>query len=185
MGAAPSPGTAPARPVEAPLAAEPDRTAANHASRGQALSDASRILVTGSRNWTDARLIHAALAQFAAPGAVVVHGGAPGADTLAARAAADLGLTVEAHPADWVRCVPDCPPRHRKTAPYPWHGTYCPAAGSRRNQAMVDLGADVVLGFPLGRSTGTRDCMRRAARAGIPVVDMATARKTARAGGGR
>ena len=36
---------------------------------------------------------------------------------------------------------------------------------------MVDLGADVCLAFPLGESRGTRDCMRRASEAGIPVID--------------
>lgn len=84
-------------------------------------------------------------------GVTVVHGSAAGADTLAGRVAAAWGMRVEEHPADWGR-----------------HGK---AAGPRRNAGMVALGADVVLAFPLGASRGTRDCMAKAAAAGIRVVD--------------
>jgi hypothetical protein len=38
---------------------------------------------------------------------------------------------------------------------------------------MVDLGADLVLAFPLGKSEGTRDCIRRATAAGIHVREVA------------
>ena len=81
----------------------------------------------------------------------VVHGDAPGADTLAKQVAEEYGMQVEAHPADW-----------RK------HGK---AAGPLRNQRMVALGADICLAFPEPGSRGTLDCMRRAEAAGIGVVD--------------
>lgn len=106
-----------------------------------------RILITGSRDWTDVDPIRAALLEHG-PG-VVVHGAARGADTIAGEIAASLGWLVEAHPADW------------------GHGR---SAGVRRNQAMVDLGADVCLAFPLPGSVGTWDCIRRATAAGIMVV---------------
>lgn len=89
-------------------------------------------------------------------GAVVVHGDCPtGADRYASewcREARFNGLHVieEAHPADW--------------------GKHGKAAGPIRNQQMVDLGADVVLAFPLGESRGTRHCMAAAEKAGIPVI---------------
>lgn len=47
------------------------------------------------------------------------------------------------------------------------------AAGMARNQLMVDLGADVCLGFPGPSSRGTVHCMERARAAGIPVVQVA------------
>lgn len=137
-----------------------------------------RILVTGSRGWLHFALVANALLdawhdalQDGADGIVVVHGGAPGADTIAAHWAADHarhGVTQERHRADWTGPCPDtCPPGHRKQRR---DGTdYCPFAGHRRNQHMVDLGADLALAFHLNNSTGTADCIRRASAAGIPL----------------
>lgn len=59
-------------------------------------------------------------------------------------------ITEESHPADWEN-----------------DGR---GAGFIRNQRMVDLGADVCLAFVEGASRGTRDCMKRAGQAGIPLV---------------
>jgi hypothetical protein len=136
-----------------------------------------RVLVTGSRSWTDAELLHAALLecwfdamQLGADGITVVHGGAPGADTLAdlwAVGHQGLGVVSEPHPAVWAECAADCQPGHRRRRR---DGTeYCPTAGHRRNQLMVDLGAAVCVAFPTTGSTGTWDCVRRAERAGIDV----------------
>ncbi|MDB5253903.1 MAG: hypothetical protein JWP27_3072 [Flaviaesturariibacter sp.] len=119
------------------------------------------VLVTGSRDWPDNGTVEAALTRVlrdviqAEPRRdfVVVHGDCPtGADRFAVRWAegnAALGVHAEAHPADW-----------RKNGK---------AAGPLRNSLMVNLGADLCLAFPLGASRGTRDCMRKAAAAGIPV----------------
>lgn len=115
-----------------------------------------RILVTGSRNWTDREVIRKALRDAGQAagrhpqGVVVVHGGARGADTIAGELAREFGCMVEVHPAEWTR--------------------YGKAAGHRRNAKMVVAGADVCLAFPLGESRGTRGCMRLAEAAGIPVV---------------
>jgi hypothetical protein len=112
-----------------------------------------RVLVCGSRHWTDKAAIKKALAEISAPDqeVIVMHGAATGADTLADEAARELGFGVERYPADWER--------------------YGRRAGPTRNQAMIDVGPHVVLAFPLeGKcNRGTRDCMRKAARAGIPV----------------
>ena len=112
-----------------------------------------RILVTGSREWSNQAAIDYALAlAFAGEDTVIVHGDCPtGADRLAKEWAERFGVQQEAHPADGE--------------------THGKAAGPKRNQEMVDLGADVCLAFPLGESRGTRDCMRRASEAGIPVID--------------
>jgi len=128
-----------------------------------------RVLVTGSRNWTDECAIYEALKALAASVSpqdiIVVHGGqksspdpqegiyAPyGADYLAARAAGMLGMRVEEHKAQW--------------------GKYGPAAGPIRNRKMVTLGASMCLAFPEADSRGTLDCMRKAKDADIPVYNL-------------
>lgn len=123
-------------------------------------TDPLRILVTGSRDWTDEQAIHDALAQVMRAHRdrnpiVLVHGGARGADRIADKIwrswqfRLDLAAP-EVHHADW--------------------DSYGKAAGWRRNAEMVAAGADVCLAFPLGESRGTRGCMALAEEAGIPVI---------------
>lgn len=114
-----------------------------------------RILITGSRYFTNRHMVRAAITQAiadlntTAEHITVVHGAAPGADSLADSVARELGCAVESHPADWKK--------------------YGRAAGPIRNNYMVSLGAQLVLAFPLGASPGTRGCIRTAEQAGIPV----------------
>lgn len=42
-------------------------------------------------------------------------------------------------------------------------------AGPIRNQIMIEKGADLVIAFPSETSKGTRDMIKRAEAAGIPV----------------
>lgn len=133
-----------------------------------------RVLVTGSRSWTDTDTIHNALLaawsdaiEADYDGITVIHGGAAGADTIADQWAhnhREHGVQVEQHNADWEGpCADTCPPGHRKARR---DGTdYCPLAGHRRNQVMVNK-APVVLAFQRAKSTGTADCIRRAEKAG-------------------
>jgi len=114
-----------------------------------------RILVTGSRNWDDTETIAEALHLFYRAlgkdrSIVLVHGGARGADAIAAEIWRNQGLPVEAHPADW------------KT-----HGR---RAGFLRNQEMVRAGADVCLAFIKDDSKGATMCANLAEQAGIPVL---------------
>jgi len=115
-----------------------------------------RVLVTGSREWTDERTINEALAEaWRALGSradtVLVQGECHlgGADGIAKRIWEGRGLPVEGHPAEFG------PDGH--------------VLGPKRNKHMVDLGADLCLAFPLASSRGTRNCMRLAREAGIPV----------------
>jgi YspA, cpYpsA-related SLOG family len=110
-----------------------------------------RILITGSRDWTDAETIRAAIRQAALrqPDAIVVHGAARGADLLASAAARALGLREERHPAQWQKLGK--------------------VAGPVRNQEMVRLGADVCLAFIKDGSRGASHCAALAEKAGIPV----------------
>ncbi len=108
-----------------------------------------RILVTGSRNWTDRDAIRQAL-SVAPAGSTVVHGAYMGADEIADEVAGALGLATDPYPADWT--------------------THKRAAGPIRNSAMVASGADVCLAFsPEPNKGGTGDCTKKARQAGIPV----------------
>lgn len=127
---------------------------AYYALHGRLPGQPARILVTGSRHLEDYSLVHRAIADAAAElggDAIVVHGAARGADSLADRAARELGVKTEPHSAKW--------------------RSEGKAAGPLRNQRMVDLGADVALVFLVAglANVGTKDCWRRAERAGIPV----------------
>lgn len=121
-----------------------------------------RILLTGSREWTDPAPIKAALAkairQFWQDQMVLVHGGARGADTVADRIWRG-----------WLNVGGLIEPEVHEVTDEDW-GRHGRAAGPRRNAAMVALGADLCLAFPLGPSPGTRGCIDLARAAGIPVI---------------
>lgn len=90
----------------------------------------TRILVTGSRNWTNYAVITNAIMEAIQPGddLLIVHGGCPdGADHIADQIARSAHIPTEVHPADWAR-----------------HGR---KAGPVRNGDMVRLGADICLAF--------------------------------------
>lgn len=131
-----------------------------------------RVIVTGGRDYEDKDKVYAVLtALYDEIGEfILIQGGASGADRLADRWARDT-LTLdpfhqEMYPADWEGpCDPFlCRMNHRRKR---GTGTYCPAAGPRRNQKMLDLGADLVVAFPGG--TGTADMVHRAQKAGVEV----------------
>lgn len=144
----------------------------------------TRLIVTGSRAHDDRLLIAAVLTPIyrAYPAAVLVNGfqrsvryesSDPyyfGADWLCRWVWRCLGGDVDDQPADWPNCAPGCKPGHRRRRR---DGTeYCPTAGYRRNQTMVNGGGDICLGFPwdTGKNRGTNDCLCRAKTAGIPTV---------------
>ena len=108
-----------------------------------------RVLVTGSRTWTDEAAIAAALRQHWDGAAVLVSGACPrGADAIAERLWTGWGGQVERHPADWASGRD---------------------AGMRRNAAMVAAGADICLAFIRDHSPGASHTARLAEHAGIPV----------------
>lgn len=139
-----------------------------------------RALVTGSQLFPWPEVVKFQLNELATTSVnqtgepfILVQGGARGVDRFArtwAREHALFGYMVfeEEYPAKWSECDPSCPPGHRRRRR---DGTdYCPIAGHRRNQRMVDLGADTCLAFRYQQSGGTTDCMNRAAKAGIHVA---------------
>lgn len=117
---------------------------------------ALRVLVTGSREWTDQKVIYDALDTIArcASDLTVVHGACPkGADYWAQRWCWENlsnRVTDEPHPADWKK-----------------HGK---KAGHVRNGEMAKLGADLCLAFIHNRSNGSTGCAREAIGNDIPTV---------------
>lgn len=120
-------------------------------------------------------------------GNITMHdGGAAGGDLVCRSQAIELGWDWEAFDPDWEHCDPDwrdpigkvrpCTPAHRETRASRPAG-YCPTAGFRRNQAMIDAtllhaGRKVCVTFPIPArgSYGTADCLERAWRACIPTI---------------
>ena len=110
-----------------------------------------KILVCGDRNWSDYEKIKHRLSLFLTHEVTVIHGAARGADTLAGKAARELGFEVVVVPAQWKK----------------WGR----AAGPIRNREMLGMEPDLVLAFhnDLDRSRGTRDCVLEAQRRKIAI----------------
>jgi hypothetical protein len=111
-----------------------------------------RVLVCGSRGWTDVATIARRLGELP-DGSIVIHGGAKGADQLAGQAATLRGL--------------------HSAVVYPMWERYGRSAGHIRNAAMLDLEPDVVIAFSLG-TNGTQGTIDEARRRGIPVEVIGT-----------
>lgn len=114
-----------------------------------------RYIVTGGRNWDDEGIIEDALehemVRYPSESIwLLMHGGGNGAAQLAASVARKLGWKVETYPAHWK--------------------LFGKSAGPKRNQLMVDQGADECFAFPMPGSVGTWDCIRRCNRVGIQVT---------------
>lgn len=109
-----------------------------------------RILVTGSRDWTDTQTVLDALDYHTLASDTLVVGDCPtGADRIATDRWREFGGHLEVHRADWSR----------------WGR----AAGPRRNLDMVRSGADVCLVFIRGGSRGASHCANEAEKAKILV----------------
>ena len=102
-----------------------------------------KILVCGSRYHCDYQRIYNFLSAF--DDAVIISGACRGADTLAIRAAKELGFTYREYPANWAK--------------------YGKRAGVFRNQEMIDMEhPDLVIAFhnDIEKSKGTKDMINRA-----------------------
>lgn len=119
------------------------------------------VLVTGSREFPDEHLVWKALEGLRKDHGqiLVIHGDCPtGADSFAkawAHSCQGAMLPKALHapvPAQW-----------------DWYGK---AAGPLRNQYMANIGADVCLAFfkTGAENKGTKNCVKAAENAGIPVV---------------
>lgn len=112
--------------------------------------DSFRLLVSGSREWVDVDALHHELLEFKEeyPALIILHGDAPkGADRFAREFAEKYNNPQHRYPADWER--------------------FGKIAGPKRNQLMVDTKPDYAIFFLKGKSSGTKDCLARAVKAGI------------------
>ena len=118
-----------------------------------------RILITGSRDWTDYNRIYEALAlqdrchehSDCNHRYVLVSGACPtGADVIAEDVAKHFGWDIERHPAYW--------------------DLYDKRAGHIRNSEMVNLGADICLAFIKNNSKGATMTAEMAQKANIETI---------------
>lgn len=114
-----------------------------------------RVLVCGGREFDDYETLRLELFKVfdGVPfkEALLIEGGAKGADFLARVWAKGNGVPYKEYPANW------------KTHGY--------RAGPIRNQQMLDEGKpDLVVAFPGGE--GTADMVRRAKKAGVEVIEV-------------
>lgn len=110
-----------------------------------------RVLVCGSRNWTDTRIIWNAMEVLKEIGEPIeiIHGAARGADTIAGKIATAFGFEVREFPADWEK-----------------DGR---AAGPMRNKVMLGTAPDLLYAFrTYGPSRGTDHMISIAYAAGVP-----------------
>lgn len=109
-----------------------------------------RLLVTGGRDYSDEKMVDAVLSEIREHCniALLIEGGAAGADRLCSNYAYKNGVISVRCEANWTR-----------------HGK---AAGSLRNKDMVNIGPHFCVAFPGGR--GTVDAVEQCQQAGIPVI---------------
>jgi hypothetical protein len=111
-----------------------------------------RLLITGSRTWVDIDSIREQFklvyAKYGKNVTIVSGGCKNGADFLCEQLAKQAGWVVETHPANW--------------------NELGKSAGFKRNQQMVDLGADACLAFIADNSKGATHCSTKAIEANIP-----------------
>lgn len=107
-----------------------------------------RIAIVGSRNYPSERRVRTYVARLRDRDVVIVSGGAQGPDRWAENEAHLVGLPVEVYRPDW---------------------STGRDAGLKRNTTIVER-SDRVVAFWDGLSRGTLDTIRKAARAGKPVL---------------
>ena len=112
------------------------------------MSGGIRVLVCGGRTFDNWKTVHRELSGIGP--AVIIQGGAPGADRLAAKYADVNGVPLVTYPALWSRGK---------------------KAGPERNAFMLeDSRPDIVIAFPGGR--GTQDMVDRVRKAGLHVTEV-------------
>lgn len=112
-----------------------------------------KVLITGSRNWSDKNRIKEELLKinnsYQNEEIILLSGNCSGADSIAEEYAEELNWIVKRFPANWKA-----------------FGRY---AGPKRNQEMVNEKPKICLAFPIGASIGTRGCIKMALKAGVEV----------------
>lgn len=134
------------------------------------MSKEFRVVMTGSRSWTDTDVIREALVdaldyfelERTPEKFTLINGTAAGADKMSARIAKELGMTVEDHPAQWNVHSETCPVEPPKNGWCYQGRSKCRIAGFRRNQEMLESGCDLVLAFIHNNSNGASHTVKLA-----------------------
>jgi hypothetical protein len=107
-----------------------------------------KILVTGSRNYSDKDKVFQVLSELKP--LFIVQGGATGADALAKEFAITYNINYDTVQAKW--------------------SLYGPSAGPRRNEEMLDKHPDIELVVAFPGNKGTADMVRRANQRNIQIL---------------
>lgn len=122
-----------------------------------------RLLICGSRDWADRKLMLQAMLTLSKD-TTIIHGAARGADTIAAEIAIALGLSID---------LPPTTTRPLGGYPAHWHKLGRRAGPERNTRMLVEGKPDQVWAFHddiWHESKGTRDMANQAIEAGVPVV---------------
>jgi UDP-N-acetylmuramoylalanine-D-glutamate ligase len=107
-----------------------------------------KILVTGSRNYTDRNKVFEVLSKLKP--SFIIQGGATGADFLAKEFALVYKIDYDTVEAEW--------------------SIYGSSAGPRRNQEMLNKHPDIELVVAFPGNKGTADMVRRASKQNIKIL---------------
>lgn len=121
-----------------------------------------KVLVTGSRKWTNRSIIGKAMLLFPKD-TIFLHGDAIGADRIAKDIAIKNGYKQVPYPVtDW---------HNHQDCTCKASALYCYQAGKRRNSVMLAQKPDLVLAFKSVHSTtkGTDDTINKAKALNIPI----------------
>lgn len=113
-----------------------------------------RLLICGSRNWTDRNIIEASFDMFKEGSIeILINGGARGADSIAESIAISRNIPVKKYKAEWEK--------------------FGKSAGYERNKQMLTEGKpDLVIGFIISNSKGTRNMLDLAENNGVPNLEI-------------
>ena len=107
-----------------------------------------RVIIAGGRDFDDYALLKESCDNLIPDDAIILSGGARGADRLGEQYAKERGLSIERHPADWDQ--------------------YGRSAGMIRNREMAKA-ADSLVAFWDGKSKGTAHMIQTAEKMGLMV----------------
>ncbi len=125
-----------------------------------------RTIIAGGRDISDTTLLEDAIEATSWEITEVVCGRAKGVDTMGENWAVGNGIPVKPFPAKWKNF--DLPGAVRKKGRY---GDYNATAGHHRNEQMAEY-ADAIILIWDGKSRGSGDMKRRAAKHGLVIHEM-------------
>lgn len=124
------------------------------------------VIVTGSRDWEDYSTLRSYMDHVSYTNgtkfSVIVHGDCRGADQCAVKYALEWGIESVAFPADWALGNKAGPIRNQEMIN--WALTKSTNPSDDVESAWTEV---ICIAFPLPKSKGTWDCIRRCERAKI------------------